>query len=703
MPVITRHDLYILTTKQTAYALGINREGLLTHAYWGPALPYLNDYPAPPTPAAWGPFNNLAHLTAEEYPAWEDMKFIEPCLKVSHADGVRDLSPRFDRAEYEGEMLHLHLVDAVYSVRLTLHYRTVPDHDLIERWATIHNAGQDALHLERIFSAQWHPPVGNRARLSHLHGRWFDEMHLTREPLRPGVKVLESRRLTSSHHHQPWFALDRGDAEEERGEVWYGLLDWSGNWKLTAEVTDFFSTRISIGLNDWDFAWTLAAGGSFETPHAFAGYTPGGFGAASRALHDFVRERVLPNPQVVHKVYYNSWEATLFDVTHESQIHLAKLAASLGAEMFMIDDGWYRGRFSQASGLGDWLPDPQKFPLGLPKLIEEINALGMDFGLWFEPEMVNPDSQLYREHPDWVIHFPTRERRLGRDSLHLNLAREDVQTYLIDSLDRMFATHNIRYANWDMNRNVSEPGWEREEGEARELWVRYVQGLYHVWNTIRQRHPQVIWQSCSGGGGRIDLGMLRVSDMIWISDNSGAAYRLGIQQGYTQMFPATTMQAWVTDQQTDVPFDFRFHSAMCGLLGLGANITQWSEAELERARHWISLYKSIRHLIQFGDLYRLRSADETGFTAVEYLSKDQQEGVLFAFRTYIGQHEPSLTLRLRGLKSDTLYRVEGFDGVRSGTAWMNRDLEFGLQGGLENFGSTMRRIVAVLHGEMTHV
>jgi alpha-galactosidase len=695
MSVTAHNGLYILSTARTAYALGLNRDGLLTHAYWGARLPYPDDYPAPPSPGAWGPFNNPAHLTPEEYPAWEDMKFIEPGIKVSHADGVRDLSPRFDSANILDDVLQVHLRDAVYDVMLTLHYRALPAYDLIERWVTIGNAGAAPLRLERVFSAQWHPPVGDRARLSHLHGRWFDEMHLTREALHPGVKTLESRRLTSSHHHQPWFALDRSDAAEEHGEVWYGLLDWSGNWKLTAEVTDFFSTRVAIGLNDWDFSWVLPTGETFETPHAFAGYTTGGFGAASRSLHDFVRERVQPSPQVVHKVYYNSWEATLFDVDHDSQLRLARLAASLGAEMFMIDDGWYRGRFSQASGLGDWQPDAQKFPHGLSKLIEEINALGMDFGLWFEPEMVNPDSQLYREHPDWVIHYPTRERRLGRDSLHLNLALEDVQAYLIESISSVLAAHNIRYANWDMNRNVSEPGWQTDTGEARELWVRYVHGLYHVWNTLRERHPQVIWQSCSGGGGRIDLGMLRVSDMIWISDNSGAAYRLGIQQGYTQMFPASTMQAWVTDQQTDVPFDFRFHAAMCGLLGIGANITLWTEAEMERARHWISVYKSARHLIQFGDLYRLCPADEQGFSAVAYLSKDRRDGVIFAFRTYIGQHEPSLTLRLHGLNGDARYIIEGFEGVRSGAAWMNLNLQFGLYGGLENFGSTMRRITQV--------
>ncbi|MBE2268603.1 MAG: alpha-galactosidase, partial [Anaerolinea sp.] len=379
----------------------------------------------------------------------------------------------------------------------------------------------------------------------------------------------------------------------------------------------------------------------------------------------------------------------------ESQARLARLAAQLGAEMFMIDDGWYKGRFSQSSGLGDWMPDPHKFPDGLERLIAYVRELGMEFGLWFEPEMVNPDSDLYRAHPEWVIRYPTREPRLGRDALHLNLARADVQAYLIDALDHMLSRYDIRYANWDMNRNVSEPGWQDAPGEPRELWIRYVDGLYHVWDSIRRKHPQVIWQSCSGGGGRIDLGMLRMSDLIWISDNSGAPDRLGIQAGYSLMFPATTMQAWVTDQQRDVPFRFRFHAAMCGMLGVGADITRWSAAEMEEARDLIAEYKTIRPLVQFGDLYRLRPADQQGFTAVQYISKDQREGVLLAFRTFVGQHEPSLTLRLRGLIPSALYRVEGFNGVRSGAAWMNLDLQFGLYGGLGNYSSTLRRITMI--------
>ncbi len=695
MPILYHKGLFILQTDATAYTFGLNQARLLAHSYWGRRLPYADDYPAPANPGAWGPFNNPAHLTPEEYPGYEDMKYIDPCLKCTFADGVRDVSPRFESFEADAETLRIHLRDEHYPLRVTLHYRLIPQYDLIERWATLTNLGDVPITLERVFSAQWHLPVGDRYRLTHLHGRWFDEMHIERTPLARGLTVLESRRLTSSHHHYPWFALDAGSADEESGAVWFGLLDWSGNWKIAAEVTDYASTRVNIGINDWDFAWQLGAGESFETPPTLAGFSAAGFGAASRALHNYVRDHILPHSDVPHKVFYNSWEATLFDVEFETQAELATHAADLGAEMFMIDDGWYKGRFSQTTGLGDWTPDERKFPGGLERLIKHVNDLGMDFGLWLEPEMVNPDSDLYRAHPDWVIHYPTRERRLGRDALHLNLARADVQDHLIESLDHLLRSYNIRYAKWDMNRNVSEPGWPDAPGEPRELWVRYVQGLYRVWHTLREKHPQVIWQSCSGGGGRTDLAMLRYSDVIWISDNSHAARRLSIQEGFSLIFPAAAMQTWVTDQGAEIPLRFRFHAAMCGMLGIGADIRKWDTQQSDEARTLIAQYKDLRPLIQFGDLYRLRPADQSGFTALQYMSKDQSTGVLFAFCTYIPQHEPSLTLRVRGLRPDHLYTIEGFEGMRSGTAWMNLDLQFGLYGGLGTFGSTIRRIAQV--------
>lgn len=690
MPIKTTKNGWILETRTVGYAFNVNDSGRLEHTYWGVRLPLDTDYPAPRNLKGWVSFSGPGHLTPEEYPAYGGVNYVEPCLKLHFADGVRDSVLQFISAEVrDGEAaLDIHLHDSDYPLHVVLHYRVHADYDLIERSVRVINDGKTPVTLERVLSAQWHLPALGEYRLSHVSGRWADEFQLQREPLTVGVKTLESRRLTTSHHANPWFAIDRGQADEYQGGVWFGVLEWSGNWKLLAEVTDFGSTRVSLGLNDWDFAWQLAPAETFKTPVSYAGYTPDGFGAASRTLHRFTRAEVLPHKDTIHKVLYNSWEATLFDVDVKSQSKLAEIAAALGVELFVMDDGWFHGRKDDEAGLGDWWPDTKKFPNGLKPLIDKVQALGMTFGLWVEPEMVNPDSDLYRAHPDWVIHFPTRKRTVARNQLILNFARTDVQDYILDKLDKLLAENAIAFIKWDMNRNVSEPGWPNAPGDPRELWVRYVQGLYRVWGTLRERHPDVIWQSCSGGGGRADLGILRLADQIWVSDNTEATARLAIQEGFSHIFPANTMEAWVTDADAaHVPLEFRMHVSMCGSLGIGGDLLKWTADERKIAAGCVALYKQIRHIVQFGDVYRLRSAAHA-FSALMYVASDQMEGVLFAFRTHIAEPVSLPPVYLRGLQADALYEVEGITGTRSGAAWMHAGLT--LQIG--NMASTVRRI-----------
>lgn len=692
MPIHTTQQGWVLETDSTGYAMGLNDAGLLAHCYWGPRLLDAADYPPPPNPGIWSSFNSAAQLTREEYPGYEDMKFVEPCLMLTFADGVRGAVLRFQKAEVidgAAQELRIHMRDAQRPLQVTLHYRAHAAYDLIERWVTVTNQGEAPITIERIWSAQWHLPHGDRYRLSHMTGRHVDEMHLRREPLTQGVKALESRRITPSHHHSPWFAIDRGGADEESGEVWFGTLAWSGNWKIAAEVTDFASTRVSIGLNDWDFAWRLGPGESRTTPASYAGYSGAGFGAASRRLHDLARDTLLPHGRAIHPVLYNSWEATEFDVDVESQGELAELAAAMGAELFVMDDGWFHGRNHDRAGLGDWWPDKVKFPDGLRPLIERVNSLGMQFGLWIEPEMVNPDSDLYRAHPDWVIHFPRRPRTEGRNQLILNFGRPDVQEYIIDQIDRLLAENSIAFIKWDMNRNASEPGWPDAPGDPREIWVRYVEGLYRVWGTLAERHPHVFWQSCSGGGGRADFGILRLADQIWVSDNTEPTARLAIQEGFSQLFPASTMEAWVTDMgPAYLPLAFRFHVSMCGSLGVGGHLVRWGPERRAEAARWIELYKQIREVVQLGDCYRLRSPQEHPYSAVQYVNKEQSEGVLFAFRTHMPLYAQLPMIYLRGLDPDARYEVEGFAGARSGRSWMHA----GLLIELRDYESAVRRI-----------
>jgi alpha-galactosidase len=660
---------WVLETAKTAYAFGINEAGLLVHSYWGNKLPQIEDYPAPPSPNDWASFNRAAQLTPEEFTGYEDMKFNEPAIKLSYADGVRDVRLRYQSDSIEGETLAIVLEDSAYQLKATLYYRVHAAYDLIERWVVVENGGEAALELERIFSAQWHLPAGQNYRLHHLWGKWFDEWNHVVEPLATGVKVLESRRITSSHQHNPYFAVDKGNADESQGEVWFGLLEWSGNWKLCAEVNEFYQTRLSMGLNDWDFRWRLNAGESFQTPSAFAGYSDAGHGAASRLLHDYIREQQVPHPEQERYVLYNSWEATFFDINVEQQKSFAHKAAAMGIELFVMDDGWFDGRKNDHAGLGDWYPDSEKFPDGLSPLIEHVHGLGMKFGLWIEPEMVNPNSALYRAHPDWAIHFPNRSRTEARNQLILNLAVPEVQDYLIKLLDDLLSKNAIDFIKWDMNRNVSEPGFIQALGEQREIWVRYVRGVYRLWETLRERHPSIIWQTCSGGGGRSDLGMFHLADQAWISDNTIPARRIPMQFAYSRAYPASTMEAWVTEMGDNfVPLSFRFHVSMMGVLGVGANLAHWNDAEMQEAAKWIALYKAIRPVVQFGDMYRLLNPEP--YYAVQYLSKDKSQVVVFAFRTHAAEPAAPFVFRLQGLAPEKRYKLHGRGEVKSGAAWM---------------------------------
>jgi alpha-galactosidase len=694
MPVREIDGGWLLEGQTSAYVVGVESGGVIVPRYWGARLPWPEDYPPVPPRYEWSSFEPALHLLAQEYPAAGGLRYADPCLKVQFADGVRDLDLVFREGHVtDGEQpgLAITLADRYYPLRLILHYRLHADLDLIERWVTVLNDGDAPVLLERIYSAQWHVPPDQSYTLSHLAGRWSGEFQLIREPLTRGLKVLESRRLTTSHAHTPWFALDAG-ATEETGAVWFGTLAWSGNWQITAEVIESGATRLAIGVNDWDFAWRLDPGASFASPRALAGWTSGGYGGASRRLHAYVRQHLLPHGAATHAVLYNSWEVTEFAVDAASQLRLAAEAAALGAELFVMDDGWFQGRNSSHAGLGDWRPDPAKFPHGLSGLIAGVKGLGMAFGLWIEPEMVNPDSDLFRAHPDWVIHFPTRPRSQARNQLILNLARTDVQDHLIAVLDALLRENAIDFIKWDMNRNVSEPGWPDTADEPRSIWVRYVQGLYRVWETLRTRHPHVIWQACSGGGGRADYGILRLADQIWTSDNTSATARLAIQEGFSQLFPAATMESWVTDVDAGrLSLTFRFHVSMCGVLGLGANLLRWTGSDKELAKDLVAHYKRIRHLVHQGAQYRLRSSRESAFSAVQYVNADRAESVVFAFRTHLPEPAILPSLHVQGLDEAALYELEGRGERRSGLAWR----EVGVTVRLRDFESALLRLKRV--------
>lgn len=395
---------------------------------------------------------------------------------------------------------------------------------------------------------------------------------------------------------------------------------------------------------------------------------------------------------------YNSWEVTTFAVTESGQKELAAKAAKLGVELFVMDDGWFGKRNDDHAGLGDWYVNRQKFPNGLGPLIESVNKLGMKFGLWVEPEMVNPDSDLYRAHPDWAMHFPNRPRTEGRNQLVLNMARDDVRDYIFGVLDRIVSENNIEFLKWDMNRHFTEPGWpEALEAEQKKLWVKYVTNVYDIIDRLRAKHPGLEIESCSGGGGRVDLGILTRVDEVWTSDNTEAFDRLRIQDGFSAAYPPKVMMAWVTDVPNmngrTTPLKYRFLAAMMGSLGIGADLNHWKDADFKLATEMIGHYKLIRGTVQEGRLYRLASSREGELTANQYVSEDGRQSVLFAFLRSQQFDRPVPAIYLDGLEERATYRVTAIDDklaeksqTVSGAALMHRGLSLRLGG---DFDSTL--------------
>ncbi|MFD9792720.1 alpha-galactosidase [Streptomyces sp. NPDC059070] len=692
--------LWLLTGRTSGYALHLTDRAELLHLHWGPRLTLADaeELAAEPQRPPW-PFESPLD-GREEYVVEGGPRFVRPALSVRTPD-VRGTQWRFEgvRVDADADELRLRFTDPVHRLGITLHYRMRDDSDVVERWTTLRHEGAPGdPHVEvlRADAAVWTLPARDGWRLGQLHGRWAAESRLVRSPLTPGDKVLGSRRGHTGHQHLPWVALDaEGAATEESGEVYGCALGWSGSWRIAVQHLPDGGVQIGGGAGyDDSGLLSLAPGESYTSP-VFAGlWSAGGFGGASREWHAWQLARVVPDAGRTRPVLFNSWEATGFDIGEPQQRALARRAAALGVELFVVDDGWFGARTHDAAGLGDWTPNPDRFPGGLGPLADEVHALGMEFGIWVEPEMVNPDSALYRAHPEWVQHHPGRARTEFRNQLVLNLARPDVREHLWEQLDGLLSGAPVDYVKWDFNRCFTDAGWPGEAYPAR-LWTAHVHGLYGLLDRLRAAHPRVAFESCSGGGGRIDLGILSRTDQVWTSDNTDPLDRLAIQHGFSQLHPARVMAAWVTDSPNTQlngrrsSLRFRFVSAMAGVLGIGGDLTRWSEAELAEARDWVALYKEIREVVQLGAQYRLR-APSGGLSAVQYVRGGESVVLAHLQAQHHGERPPPV--RLRGLDPAAAYRCEETGAVHGGAVLLHRGLETGLRGDLDAAVFRFRRV-----------
>lgn len=681
--IICKDNIFILETKNTHYVLGVDEHGYNHHLHWGKKCD-VNDYFIKE-----GADENSNHTMLDnfkqEYTPFGQTMYRASAVKAVFSDGCRDIVLKYDGYEAQDNFLKLNFSDKAYPFEISLNYLIYENSDIITRWTSVKNNSKDSVYFEKLYSAEFNLPSKKPYIFKNTNGAWGGEFLETNVKLESGSFVSESRRGTSGHNQSPYFVAYQ-NADEKSGDVYFAALSYSGNFKVKAERDLFSTTRVILGMSDLDFSFELKAQEEFNTPKVFCGFTTGGFGDMTRQMNKFAINYVLPKSFNTKPlpVLYNSWEATYFDVSAENQKSLAEIAADIGVELFVMDDGWFGQRNNDDAGLGDWFVNKKKFPNGLDELIEHVNRLGMDFGIWVEPEMVNRNSDLYRAHPDWAYHFDKRQSCELRNQLVLNMTKPEVQEYIFNCINSLLNNHNIKYIKWDMNRPFSEAGGENLHCPQM-LWYLHTKAVYDIVDKLKALHPDVAIESCASGGGRSDYGALSHFDQVWTSDNTDGIDRMVIQKGYSLLRPTKTMRAWVTDIagiNKPCSLDFRFNISMQGALGIGGNLTKYSKEDLEICKKNISLYKEIRDLVQFGNLYRNMDIDKDEILFNQYVNDEKTKSVAFIAANGTRFYKKNVPMLFDGLDSSKRYTFT-FDNKtyeKSGAYLMNVGIELQVRG-----------------------
>ncbi|WP_019056149.1 alpha-galactosidase [Streptomyces prunicolor] len=650
------YERWTLRTENTSYTVRLSPDGPWAELdAWGPLG--VEDGPSALDWSRRTHFITPADAAPAEYLPYGLRPFAGSELVASRPDGEdRGMWWEFVGAETDEGALRLAFHDELLGLQSVLHYETVPGTDVILRWTEFTAASQE-LRLERFDSAAVNIPVTGAARLTYLTGQWSQEFQRTQLDLPRGTFTIGSLQGVPGHAYAPWLAVQDGESPAA-----YGIaLAWPGNWHITAEAEPGGAVRVRAGRVPHEGAVILAPGETLATPQLACAFSPEGLDGLSRVWHRYERHLSGERLHRPRKVLYNSWEATGFDVDAAAQLELAKTAADIGAELFVVDDGWFTGRADDTGGLGDWWPDPAAFPQGFDQFIADVRALGLDFGLWIEPEAVSPGSRLYAEHPEWVYRVEGRPGRLVRNELLLDLGRTDVQDFVIGTLDRLLGTYAISYLKWDMNRPPTERG--RPGAGGLDLDAEHVAGYLRVLDHLRSAHPDVTVEGCAGGGGRIEHATIARTDVVWPSDNTAPLDRLSTQYGFLHAHAPHVMSSWVTDapgifDPRPRSLAFRFVNAMCGVLGVGADLRAWTPEQRAEAARWIGRYKEVRDVIHHGEA-RLLGTPEEPSCGVQFDAGDRT--VVAALSTGRLDGAPLLPgradrLRLRGLEPAARYR-----------------------------------------------
>jgi alpha-galactosidase len=698
-----KERIFHLKSKDTSYVMQIIKDGYLAHLYWGKKLKEYHGSNSirfvkrgfSPNPDASDQTFSLDTLP-QEYPAYGNTDFRTPAYQIQLENGstITDLRYKdhfnykgkksleglpsiYVEEEQEADTLEIILEDPLIRLKVTLTYSIFSEFNVITRSVRFQNQGKEKLQILRALSTNVDFRDDSFDLLT-LYGSHINERNMVRRPIVPGNQLIESRRGASSHQQNPFFALLRKNADEEKGEVYGFNLVYSGNFLAQVEVDPFHTARASIGINPFDFSWLLKQNESFQLPEVVMVYSDQGLGGMSRTYHELYRTRLCRGTfrDLIRPILINNWEATYMKFTEEKIIQIAKTAMDVGIELFVLDDGWFGKRDNAKSSLGDWVVNKQKLPKGLDDLAQKIRKMGLEFGLWFEPEMVSVDSDLYRKHPDWCLHVPNRRRSEGRNQLVLDLSRREVCDYIIKAVSNVLQSAPITYVKWDMNRHLTEIGSETLPPEQqRETAHRYILGLYRVMDEITSKFPYILFESCSGGGGRYDPGMLYYMPQVWTSDNTDAVSRLKIQYGTSIVYPAITMGAHVSavpnhQVKRVTSLEMRGNVAMSGNFGYELDLTKLTEKEKEEIKKQILFYKDIRHIIQFGNYYRLLNPFTGNEAAWLFVSENQSEVVVGYYKVLSQPNPPLSCLKLKGLNPNFLYRDKKTGDVYGGDELM---------------------------------
>lgn len=558
--------------------------------------------------------------------------------------------------------LEIILKSRTRDVYIHLFYTPVPTANSIIRFTRVENLSSEIIKIKRLMSFSTDFSDASYDLLT-LDGMWSKERGVNRSPIRPGIFNIDSKKGVSGANHSPFFALLRQYTTEHQGEVYGCSLIYSGNFDGKVEQSPYGMTRMQMGISDFDFEWLLKPGDTFDTPEAVIVYTDCGLNGMSHNFHTLVNEYIIHARwrKKERPILVNNWEATYFDFDEKKLLSLAKEAKRLGIELFVLDDGWFKGRNDDKTSLGDWISDPKKLPGGLERLSSKIAELGLAFGIWVEPEMVSPDSDLYRAHPEWAVSIPGIAPSLGRNQLLLDLTNPEVISYLYTALSDVFKRSKATYVKWDMNRNFSDLYSNYlDKTDARSFSHRYVLGLYELLQKLCEAFPEVLFESCSSGGNRYDLGMLFYMPQTWTSDNTDAVERVEIQYGTSMVFPLSTMGAHVSGRPShqvlrSTPIETRFNVAAFGLLGYELDLTKLSPFDKKVIEKQIAFYKVHRALLQFGRFYRHESPFIENQTTWSVVGKD---AFIVGYYQKLQKPCPSLeSVKLHGLDSERIYHV----------------------------------------------